>query len=173
MPPKVKKVKKDKGFKAAKGAAEGFVLPCKKGLTFLKFLQVMGSDPNLGIIRREVVPAERGKRKTNSFSLQYALEQCFETHTLKCRSDSICLLHVFESKITDSTLRKALAALDPIVNGLFFAPDSDAAFRQKVRRAILAKPWGSEALLNEIKKSGIFALSRSKKAMCGMTVSTG
>ena len=125
----------------------------------------MGSEPNLSIIRREVVPAERGKRKTNSYSLQYALEHCFETHTLRCRADSICLLHVLKSKITESNLRKILEALDPLVNGLFFAPDSDAAFRQKVRRTILSKPWGSETLLNEIKKAGIFALSKSKKAM--------
>ena len=88
----------------------------------------------------------------------------FKKGAKRCRSDSACLLRIFEMVVTAKNLFAILKNLNPLVNLLFMnSANSDAAYRAQVRNVILKKSWGNEVLLDGVKESGIFSISRVKK----------
>jgi hypothetical protein len=137
-------------------------------MSFVKFLILMKTPNNLEIIRREVNDTKGGKdtreSRGTSDSLQGALEMAYGVSTQRCRSDTVCLLNVFEVKVTKSNVSDVLRELNDLVSALFPLANSDASYRVKVRNVILKQPWGTEVLLDKVKSSKTFALSSVKKA---------
>ena len=164
--------KKQKGYKSVKQLPVdvGFDLKAARlNMPIVDFLQLMNTDTNIRIIKREVFVFKggtQGKRQTrgNSHSLQGSLEIIYGSNTQRCRSDTICLLDVITVKLTKTNLEPVLRQLNKLIEVLFPIANSDAAYRVKVRNAILSKPWGNELLLDQIKQKGIFSISKVKKA---------
>jgi hypothetical protein len=140
----------------------------KPKMDFVAFLKLMKSEKNLRIIKSEVNETKGGQdtreSRGTSDSLQGALEIAYGYATDRCRSDTVCLLNVFERLITKVNVFAILTELNGLVDNLFPVANSDASYRVQIRNAILKKPWGNEVFLDTIKQSKIFALSGVKKA---------
>ena len=121
-------------------------------MDFVQFLKLMKQSNNLKIIKREVNAITGGKTtresRGTSDSLQGALEMVYGFATNRCRSDTVCLLNVFEPVVTKTNVIAILTELDGLVNELFPIANSDAQYRVQVRNVILKKPWGTEVLLD-------------------------
>ena len=120
-PPYTKK-KKSFARKTQKPIDPAFQLP-KPDMDFVLFLRLMKSEDNIAIIKREVRRVKGGNstRETrgNSDSLQGALEIAYSHDTTKCRSETICLLHVLEEKITRNNIFEILEEINELIDALF------------------------------------------------------
>ena len=102
--------KKDKGFTRATQLLidTKFKKPTKLKMDFVQFLKLMKQPNNLKIIIREVNDTKGGKttRETRgtSDSLQGALEMVYGYATNRCRSDTVCLLNIFEKVVTKANV---------------------------------------------------------------------
>ena len=154
---------KEKGYAARRRPpmAKDFVRPAR-GMELVKFLELMNAEPNAGIIQAEV-DSTGEKRRGNSHSLTIALEMAYPSSTRACKADTKCLLDVFKAYVTKDTLLAVLEQLSHVVERLFRSPNSDSSFRRDVLNAVLTQSWGTEELLNDVKKRKIFAINRFKK----------
>ena len=159
-------VAKDKGFTRSNQLPidTKFIVPNKTTVSFESFLKVMLKSPNIDIIKREIYPDKAANQKRNSDSLQGALEINFKNGAARCRSDTACLLRIFEMVVTAKNLFGILKNLNVLVDVLFTnSANSDASFRVQIRNVILKKAWGNEVLLDRVKNEGVFSISRTKK----------
>ena len=159
---------KEKGFSRATQLPidPKFVKP-KPKLEFVKFLQLMLTEPNRTIVIREVNHTKGGdttrETRGTSDSLQGSLELAYGFATNRCRSDTVCLLNTFENLVTKSNVFDILRELSKLIEILFPIANSDASYRVQVRNVILKKPWGTEPFLDKIKESKVFAISSLKR----------
>ena len=150
-------VSKEKGFTRSNQLPidTEFIVPNKKNGSFESFLKVMLEKPNIDIIKREIYPDKVNLQKRNSDSLQGALEINFKNGAKKCRSDTACLLRIFDMVVTAKNLFGILKVLNVLVDILFTSSaNSEASFRVQVRNVILKKSWGNEVLLDRVKNEG-------------------
>ena len=124
--------KKQKGFSRATQLPinPNFIKP-KAKMDFVAFLKLMKTEKNLRIIVSEVNNTKGGQdtRETRgtSDSLQGALEMAYGYATDRCRSDTVCLLNVFEKLVTKANVFSILTELNGLVDNLFPVANSDAS----------------------------------------------